>query len=272
MFENCLFVKDAETDINRERLLVPVFHFRLGQCGAAIGTPVNRLVTFVDMAIGKDPAKGSNDVGLEVVILRQVGIVPVPQDAKTHEVLALVLHLLCGIGTTRLSELGRRNLLPRLADLLFDLQLDRQAVTVPARHVGRIKTFERAALDDNVLEHLVDRVTNMDFTVRIGWSIVEDERRTAGTGLANTAVEILFFPAMQHRRFALRQIALHREIRPGQVEGIFVVTHGHSSCLTPSRLRALSASARICRRRASKDSNFISSRIRPTNSTSTSCP
>ncbi len=57
----------------------------------------------------------------------------------------------------------------------FDLVLDRQAVAVPARHVGRVEAGQRLRADDDVLEDLVDRVADVDVAVGVGRAVVQDE-------------------------------------------------------------------------------------------------
>ena len=44
-------------------------------------------------------------------------------------------------------------------------------------------------------------------------------------GSTNNPVQILFIPTLQHARFALGEIAAHREPCFRQVQGILVVTH-----------------------------------------------
>jgi hypothetical protein len=64
---------------------------------------------------------------------------------------------------------------------LLDGVLDRQAVAVPARCVERVEAFQLAALDDHVLEDLVDRVADVDLAVGVRRAVVQDELgRAAG--------------------------------------------------------------------------------------------
>ena len=59
--------------------------------------------------------------------------------------------------------------------LLFDRVFDRQAMAVPPGDVLRVKTGELAALDDHVLEHLVQRVADVQFAVGVRRAIVQNE-------------------------------------------------------------------------------------------------
>ena len=216
-----------ETDVDRKRFLVLVLDLGLGQRRAAVGAPVHRLGPLGDMALLGDAAERADDPGLLDEVHRQVGIVPVTDHAQTLEVGALLVDLGQRIVATGLAKLGGADFLPRFADLFLHLQLDRQAVTVPARHIGGIKAGQGAALDDDVLEHLVNRMPDMDLAIGIRRAVMQHELVTAGAGLADLAVQTLVLPALQHLRFPLRQIGLHRECGVGKIQRVLViVAHG----------------------------------------------
>ena len=227
--EQPLLVEHLEAHVDGVGLLVLVLHLRLGQRRAAIGAPVNRLVAFDHMAVGHDPPERTDDVGLEPVVHGQVRIVPVPQHAQAHEVRALAVHLLAGIVAARLAEIGGADLSAGLAHLLLHLQFDGQPVAVPARHIGRIEAVKSAALDDNVLEHLVDRMADVNLAVGVGRTVVQDENRAACGPGADGLVEALVLPAFEHFRFALGKVAPHRESGLRKVKGALVIAHGVTS-------------------------------------------
>ena len=127
------------------------------------------------------------------------------------------------VGAAQLAELRRVDV---LAVRLFDLQFDRQAVAVPARHVGRVEPGQRLGLDDDVLEDLVDRVADVDVAVGVGRAVVQDELGAAGGSLADALVAFLLLPALDPAGLALGEVAAHREGGVGQVEGAFVISHG----------------------------------------------
>ena len=108
-----------------------------------------------------------------VEIHRQVGVVPVAEHAEADEVLALLVDLLVGVFAAGLAKLIGLDLDTDLADAFLDLVLDGQAVAIPAGHVGRVFTVQRARLDDHVLEDLVDRVADVDVAVGVGRAIVQ---------------------------------------------------------------------------------------------------
>ena len=51
-------------------------------------------------------------------------------------------------------------------------------MTIPARHVRRIKTAQGLGLDDDVFEYLVDGMADVDVTIGVGRAIMQDEFRT----------------------------------------------------------------------------------------------
>ncbi|EXI73959.1 MAG: hypothetical protein AW07_02097 [Candidatus Accumulibacter sp. SK-11] len=111
---------------------------------------------------------------------------------------------------------------------LFDLMLDRQTVTVPARDVRRIEAGECARADDDVLEDLVHRVADMDVAVGVGRSVVQDETWASLRHLADALVKTGFLPGGNPLGFAPWQVAAHRKRGVGEVEGLPVVGHDGS--------------------------------------------
>ncbi|MNN31917.1 hypothetical protein D3C81_1456230 [compost metagenome] len=166
--------------------------------------------------------QGADLTGLVGEVHGLVRVAPVAEHAEADEVGLLALDLLGGIAAAQFAGLVRRQILA-VGDL--DLVLDRQAVAVPARHVGGVVAGEGLGADDDVLENLVDRVADVDVAVGVGRAVVEDELRPLGAELAQLAVQIDAVPVLEHFRLALRQPGLHRECRVRQVQGRFVVGH-----------------------------------------------
>ena len=115
-----------------------------------------------------------------------------------------------------LAEFVGLDLDPDLAQLLFHLVFDRQAVAIPARHVRRILAVEGARFDDHILEDLVDRVADVNVAVGVGRSIVQNVTRAALARVADFLVQVVILPVLQTLGLALREIAAHREFGVGQ--------------------------------------------------------
>ncbi|CCJ92187.1 alpha-L-glutamate ligases, RimK family [Cronobacter turicensis 564] len=206
-------------DVDGRRRFVVILHLRFSERGAAVDTPVHRLGAFVQMAVADDFTERANDVGFGFEIHGQVRVRPVAQHAQTDKVFTLAVDLSRRVFTAFGAEFGRGEFLTRLAKLLFHFQLDRQAMAVPARHVRRVITGKPFGLHDNVFQNLVNRVTNMNAAIRIRRAIMQNEGFFAFFGCTNDAVQVIIGPTRQHSRFALSEIAAHREPCFRQIQG-----------------------------------------------------
>ena len=270
-------------DIDFRRHLVGVFDLGLGQRRTAVEAPVHRLDAAREVPALDDLRQRTQHVGFEAEVHAAVGLVPLAQHAQALEVLRLSFDLFGGVFAALGAEGGGVELGADLAVLLFDHQFDRQAVAVPARHVGRVEARKQLRLHHQVLEDLVHRVADVDRTVRIRRAVVQHEQRPAPRVFAHALVQAHLLPRGQHARLALGQVAAHRERRLGQADGVLVVlaaSVGHfAHALTPDvslswrkARRACRESSSICRTRDGRSSNFSSSRSLATNSTSMRLP
>ena len=212
-----LVVAQRESDIDGEIHLVLVLDFGFGQRRAAVKAPVHRLESAEHETLGHDLRQRANLVGLGAEVHRRVRTVPRAEHAEALEVLALPVDLFGGPGARLGDHLARRQV---LAVLLLDLDLDRHAVAVPARHVGRVETGHRTALDDDVLQDLVDRGPHVDVVVRVRRSVVQYPARPAHRGSADLLVDLLLVPLADPLRLALREIAAHRKRRVREVQRV----------------------------------------------------
>ena len=210
--------REGEHHVDGRIGLVLVLDFRFGKRRAAVETPVHRLQAAKHIALLKDLRERADLAGLVDEVHRLVRIVPVAEHAQAPETRLLLLDLLAGVGACLLHHFGGGQ---RLAELLFDLDLDRHAVAVPARHVDGVEAREIARLDDHVLQDLVDRVAEVDVAVRVRRAVVQDELFAATARGADLLVDLLVLPFLDPRRLALGQVAAHRERRVEQVDRVF---------------------------------------------------
>ena len=204
--------------VDRRRLLVVVFDLGFGQRRTAIEAPVHRLHPAREVAAFDDLRQRTQDVGLVGQVHGAIGIVPVGNHAQALEVGALQVDLRAGVFATLRAELGCSEFVADLAELLFHHQLDRQAVAIPARHERRVVAGHQARLDHRILEHLVDRMAEVDRTVRVRRAVMEHPLRPAFRLRADPCIQPFGFPARERDRFALGQVAAHREIGGRQVD------------------------------------------------------
>ena len=92
------------------------------------------------MTVFNNLAKGADNVCLELKVHCQIGIIPITDNAHTLEVLALIVYLLGCILATLLTELCCGHFMTRLAHFLLNVELNRQAVTIPTRNIWGVKT------------------------------------------------------------------------------------------------------------------------------------
>ena len=137
----------------------------------------------------------AHDRRLVAGLHRQVGLVPRAEDAEALEVLAHDVDVLRGVGPALAAEVGDRHLPLLRAELAVDLQLDRQAVAIPARHVRCIEARHAARLHHEILEDLVERRADVDFAVGVRRAVVKHELRRALPRTAELAVQIHLPPS-----------------------------------------------------------------------------
>ena len=211
-------------DVDRRRSLLDVLHLGFGERRGARRAPEDRLLPPVDETAGDAFPEDPHLLGHVGRVHGEVGVVPVPEPAQPLE-----LRPLHGHEAGRVLPAAPPHLvlgkcfLPRTPELAFHLELDRESVAVPARDVGRVASRHRPMLDDDVLQDLVERRPEVDVSVGIRWTIVEDEARPFRVVRQETLVETDRLPARQDLGFARRKIRPHRKTRPRQIKRRLVV-------------------------------------------------
>ncbi len=231
-------VVDGHAEFRRERLwiecivghvdgwrdLVLIFDLGLGQRRPAIETPVHRLEPAQHVAAGVDCRQRTNHVRFVLAVQRAVWMLPRAQHTQALEVGALQIDLLERVFAAQPAKFPGIDFLADLADLLLHRNLDRQAMAIPARHVGRAEAGQQLGLDHDVLEDLVDRMAQMNHAIRVRRTVMQDERMLARLrAFLDFAVAVAFFPLGKHARLALGQVAAHGEAGLRQVDGVFVI-------------------------------------------------
>ena len=181
-------VNGPEPRVNGHRARVFILNLGLGQGRAAVHAPVHGLYALLQMPGLDDLAERAHDVGLGLIIHRQKRTLPVAQDAEPPEILALSGHLFARVLAAGRAKGLVIHLHAGLARLFFDHELDRQAVAIPARHIGRVQAVQPLRLDDDVFEDLVDGVPDMDIAVGIGRPVMQDKLLAALSPSAELAV------------------------------------------------------------------------------------
>lgn len=225
-------LRDLERYVDLGRHDVLIFDFGLGQRGLLDRGPHHRLGAAIELAALGELQEFAGDDRLALIVHREVGRIPVAHHPEPLELAALHGDPFLGISPAFGAEGDGIDFV--LVELLraigfLDLPLDRQAVTVPAGHIGRVLAEQGLAAHDDVLEDLVHRMAHVNVAIRIRGAVVEQEGLAAGAGLAQLAVEPDLRPAFEDRRFLLGKAGLHGEIGLRQEDGfaiVFFVAHG----------------------------------------------
>ncbi len=192
-------VDDLERDVDLRRDDVLIFDLGLGERGLFDRRPHHRLRTAVQLAALGELEQLADDRRLGIVLHREVRIGPVAHHAEPLELALLHLDPFFGIGAAFGAELvdGDVVLVQLLRAIRFlDLPLDRQAVTVPARDVGRVLAHQRLRSDDDVLQDLVHRMAHVDVAVRVRGAVVQDEPLAPEPLFAQPVVDAELCPAL----------------------------------------------------------------------------
>ncbi len=197
-----------------------VLDLGLGECGAVVPAPVDGLEAFVDEAFFEEAVKGLDDAGLVGEVHRRVRIVPAAEDAEALELCALQVDVLLRVLAAGLADFDGVEFELAAAELLVDLDFDGEAVTVPARDVGRVEAGHGFRLDDEVLDALVQRVAEVDGAVGVGRAVVQDVFGRSGAGTANLLVEAGRLPDGEALGLASGQVRLHGEVGLRQIQGV----------------------------------------------------
>ena len=220
-----------ELDVDRRRRVIFVLDFRFGQRRAAVDAPVNRLLAFVDESALHEFSERPRDCRLVPEIHRQIRVRPVAQNPEPLKLLRHRGDEALRVRAARSAEFGHRHVALLRAQLAIDLQLDRQAVAVVARLVRRVEAGHRSRLDDEILEHFVERGAHVDVAVGVRRTVVQNVFLLPFPARLDFSVQIHGGPARERLRLARREVRLHRKMGPRQVDGVFPLRHGYPTIL-----------------------------------------
>ena len=206
---HALLIADREANVDRgvDHVAIALRHLVRRQRGLAAGAVGDDLEALVEQAAPPDlPQRPPH--GLDVVVgERDVGVVGVdPEADPLGEAVPLV-----DVGEHRLPaalvELGHAVALDvglaRKPELALDLQLDREAVAVPARLAGDEMPAHGLVAGEHVLEHAREDVVRAGPAVGRGRALVEDERRAALAPADRLVEDVAFAPALEYELLEL---------------------------------------------------------------------
>ena len=142
----------------------------------AVLAPVDRLVATIDHALVEHGLKDLNVGSVVLVIERQIGVVPIAENAQATEAGLLQLNILDSELVAKLTDLSRGGLVELLgAEHLLDLVLDRLTVAVPTGDIRDFAALHHPVTVDHVLGDLVHGVADVDRAVRIRRAVMQHE-------------------------------------------------------------------------------------------------
>ncbi len=219
----------VEPHVHRRGFMVRILHLGLGKGCFVEPAPVHRLLSFIEAPVSNELPQLAHDRGLVAEIHGEVGVLPVAEHAQPLELLALDVDELFRIFAAELADLVLAHALFLRAEGLQNLVFDRQAVAVPARHVGAFIALHGLELHDDVFEDLIKRMADVDMAVRVGRAVVQDIAFPPGGLVLDELVYFFLLPLPDHARFEVLQVRLHREIGLGQIQCCLVI---HSASLS----------------------------------------
>ncbi len=159
--------------------------------------PVHRLQSFIYVAEVQKIDEGAGDDGLVLGAHGQVGLLPAAENAQALEVFPLQIDVLFGVFAAGGADLGCGHAGLFGAELPVDLDLDGQAMAVPAGDVGGVVTLHCLEPYDKIFQQFIECVTQVNITVGIRGAIMQDVGRPAGAGSADAVIDAGFLPMFE---------------------------------------------------------------------------
>ena len=215
----------------------------------AVEAPVDGLQAAIEEALLEHLAERADLVGLVLEGHRRVRMVPVAQHAEALELRLLPRDLLGRVGARTAAASPRPDrCLPCVFSICTSIGMPWQSQ--PGTY-GASKPASVLALDDDVLQDLVDRVADVDVAVRVRRAVVQHEARAArATRRGSPRRPCAPATPCTQPGSRLREVAAHRKRRVGQVERRLVVGLGFVGhevafvCVAGSRRREIVARLR----------------------------
>ena len=205
--------------------MVLILDLSLGQRGFVHRAPQHGLLALVHAASFHEFAELTEDGRLIIVGHREIRMLPIPEHSQSLKLIALDLEEFVRIVSAEFPYFQFAERFLFLAQFLQHLVLDGKAVAIPPRYVRRVIAFHRLRFHDDVLEDLIERMTDVDSTIGIRRAVVQDVTALGVLGFLNLLVKPLLLPFGKHHRFAFREVCLHRKVRLREIERRFIVHH-----------------------------------------------
>ena len=232
--------REAHVDARVDDVLVAQRHLVARERRAAARAVGHHLVALVQQPLVPHLLQRPPD-RLDVGVLeRVVGVVGVDPEAdplgELRPLVDVAQHRLAALGVELGHAVALDVLLRLEAELLLDLELDRQAVAVPPALAPRMLAAHRVEAREHVLEHATEHVVRAGAPVGGGRALVEH----VGLGALAAADRLVEHVALAP---ALENPLLEGGERLLRIDGV-VAGHADSECMYAARRRACGRSRR----------------------------
>ena len=183
-----------EFDINGRCLLVCIFNFRFRQCGFAMGAPVNRFQSFINVTLVGHGAKYANLLRFKRMLQGQIGMIPVAQHAQPFEFFPLDINKLMGVGITFCPQIQRRHAVTVHTHSVETGMFNRHAVRIPAGNIRSIIALGIFIFNDDIFQYFIQRMSHVEMTVGIGRPVMEHPLGMSFMQFLFLFINLVFFP------------------------------------------------------------------------------
>ena len=142
---------------------------------------------------------------------REIGIGVVRHGQKPLHLRSLKLDEFCRRIGAPLADLHWGEITSFLTKALHNLVLNGQAVAIPAGDVWAVETFHRATTHDEIFQHLVQKMAEVNGSVGVGRPVVKNEVAACCRTSPQLSVEILRVPLLLGSSLVLHEVRLHGE-------------------------------------------------------------
>ena len=208
---HCGTSHDLKVHINRWRYLVLILDFGFCQSRACAVAPEHRALHAVDEILLNELGEGAHDIRFVSWIKREIGLLPVREDTKALEAVALDVDVFAGVFLGFLADFNRA----KSGAFFNHAEFDGQSMAVPTRHERGVIAEHGLGFDDEIFEDLVQRCAHVDIAIGKGRAVVKDELLRAFALGLDTLIKPGGFPFGKAFRLPFREAGPHREIRDG---------------------------------------------------------
>ena len=164
-----------ELHINRRGLAVLILDFRFRQRRFTVGTPVNGFLSFVNVSFSCHFAKNFYFLGFQMRIKSNVTVIKITDNAHADKIGFLDFNPFLRICKALAAEFQRRHIGPVLSRIFQHRILNRQSVGIPAGYIIDLIPCHMAVTDNDILQCLIQSMTDMNFTVCIRRPVMKNE-------------------------------------------------------------------------------------------------